>query len=84
MPEIVTEGTGFVVDDMKQAELAVNEILIGNYSPIECRRIVEENFSKEAMAARNIQIYMDAEKRFNRLALRPRKAGSPEMSRCRQ
>lgn len=64
VPEIVQGNTGFVVEDLEGAESAVNEVIKGNYSPQECRERAERLFSKEAMAIRNIKIYMEQEKKF--------------------
>lgn len=66
VPEVVKEGTGFVVRNLTEAKQAVRKILRGNYYPRKCRRIAEEFFSKEAMAARYINLYMKQENKFKR------------------
>lgn len=65
VPEIVGKGTGFVVDSLEEAVVAIEQIIKGEYSPQLCRIRVEKLFSREAMAARNIHYYMKQEKRFN-------------------
>jgi glycosyltransferase involved in cell wall biosynthesis len=64
VPEVVQEGTGFVVDTESQAGDAVRAIVRGNYSPQKCRRLAEERFSAEAMAAGYAKIYREHAKCF--------------------
>lgn len=64
VPEIIKNGTGFIASNIFEAKLYLKEILRGNYSPKKCRLVAEKYFSKEAMAARYVNLYMKADKKF--------------------
>ncbi len=56
MPEVISEGvTGFLVDSMEEA-LAKLEI-VPTLERLECRRWVQERFSKERMVADYLKVY---------------------------
>ncbi|HWC11525.1 MAG TPA: glycosyltransferase, partial [Acidimicrobiales bacterium] len=56
VPEIVKDGvTGFVADDMEEFLAAIDRV--EEIDPAECRRLVEERFSIEAMVSGYEQVY---------------------------
>lgn len=58
MPEIIDDGkTGFLVDDIDQAVIAINKI--DSISRQECRRQAEERFDASVMAKKHIEVYED-------------------------
>jgi len=56
MPEIVKNSeTGFICNSMEEMEEAVKRI--DEIKPLNCRRVVEENFTYQAMAKKYITLY---------------------------
>lgn len=66
IPELIGKQCGFVVRNTNQAVQAVSRILNGEFSSKACRLRVEKFFTKEAMAARNLRLYMAHSLRFER------------------
>ena len=56
MPELITNGeNGFLVNNSDEAIERIKEI--DNISRMNCRKVVEEKFSKESMAKKYIDVY---------------------------
>jgi glycosyltransferase involved in cell wall biosynthesis len=66
IPEIITDQTGFIVKNVKEAVFATKQILNNVLNATNCRDRAVKMFSKEAMASGYIGLYIKQEEKFKR------------------